>query len=151
MLVRWADRRNFVAQNICRERDNVSSDKLPQNENDGILQNHENPPLPIWTLENFTLTRPEDEEPLIKDLDYQFVVGQSVIITGASAAGKTSLFRALCGIWRHFEGRLKCHFPPGPCGVYFSPQKAYLTWGTLREQVEKLYLIRWYVSIPSGF
>lgn len=54
-------------------------------------------------------------------------------------AGKTSILRVLRGLWPYTEGCLRRHYPPGPHGVYFCPQKAYLTWGTLREQVKTCY------------
>ncbi|CAL8138180.1 unnamed protein product [Orchesella dallaii] len=43
--------------------------------------------LPIWTLENVNFSPPMREEPLIANLNLQFVVGESVLITGTSSAG----------------------------------------------------------------
>jgi len=62
------------------------------------------------------------------------------LIYDFAALGKSSILRVLRGLWPHTDGYLKRHYPPGPHGVYFCPQKGYLTWGTLREQVISLQL-----------
>lgn len=91
--------------------------------------------LLIWELKDVSFSAPNLEEPLISRLSVNFSVGESVLITGTSSAGKTSILRILRGLWPYSEGVVKRHFPPGPQSVYFCPQKAYLTWGTLREQI----------------
>lgn len=75
------------------------------------------------------------EDLLVRDLTLHLRPGQSMLITGSSSAGKTSLLRVLRGLWRLSSGSLKTRYAPGPSGVLFLPQKPYLTDGTLREQV----------------
>jgi putative ATP-binding cassette transporter len=63
-----------------------------------------------------------------------FVVapGQSMLITGPSGAGKTSLFRAIAGIWPFGRGEIAI---PEGASVMLLPQRAYLPLGTLREAI----------------
>lgn len=57
--------------------------------------------------------------------------GETVWINGPSGIGKSTLIKALSGIWRYCEGNIQ--IPPGK--IYFSPQKVYLPLGSLAECV----------------
>ena len=74
-------------------------------------------------------------EELVTDLTLRLRPGRSLLITGSSSAGKTSLLRVLRGLWRISRGSIRIRHAPGPRGVLFLPQKPYLTDGTLREQI----------------
>jgi len=74
-------------------------------------------------------------EELVKDFNIHLRPGQSVLVTGNSSAGKTSLLRILRGLWSLDRGSMVTNYAPGPRAVLFLPQKPYLTDGTLREQV----------------
>lgn len=54
--------------------------------------------------------------------------GQHTCIVGASGMGKSTLFRALAGIWPHALGQVRM-----PSDVMFLPQRPYVPHGTLRE------------------
>jgi len=56
--------------------------------------------------------------------------GESVLVTGASGSGKSTMFRALAGIWPFGRGRVE--YPAGARAL-FLPQKPYLPVATLRE------------------
>jgi ATP-binding cassette subfamily D (ALD) protein 4 len=88
-----------------------------------------------YFMEGVAFKAPGRTEELVKDLHLHLKPGESLLITGSSSAGKTSLLRLLRGLWRVSRGNLTAHYTPGPCGVLFLPQKPYLTDGTLREQV----------------
>ena len=66
--------------------------------------------------------------------------GVSTVITGRSGMGKSTLFRALAGIWPFGRGRIE--YPAG--SVMFLPQKPYIPLGTLRRAVS-------YPAEPSSF
>ncbi len=87
-------------------------------------------------LEGAYFCAPGRSEDLVRDLSLHLKPGHSVLITGSSSAGKTSLLRVLRGLWRLSRGSLKVNHAPGPKGVLFLPQKPYLTDGSLREQVK---------------
>ena len=72
---------------------------------------------------------------LVRNLNLHLKPGESVLITGNSSAGKSSLLRVLRGLWKLSRGSLNSHHSPGPQGVLFLPQRPYLTDGTLREQI----------------
>ncbi len=71
-----------------------------------------------------------DGSPLVRFDNASFEKGKSVLISGPSGAGKTSVFRALAGIWPFGDGELGV---PENAHVMVLPQTAYLPLGTLRE------------------
>ena len=73
---------------------------------------------------------------LLKPLTFpphQVLPGQSLLIMGPSGAGKTSIMRALAGLWRVGSGRVAMHVTEGD--VMFLPQRPYMVVGSLREQL----------------
>lgn len=100
-------------------------------------------------LEDVAFRAPGRAEELIRELNLHLQPGQSVLITGSSSAGKTSLLRVLRGLWKLSRGSMSSLHPPGPHGVLFLPQKPYLTDGTLREQVLSVNFRISYINIIS--
>jgi vitamin B12/bleomycin/antimicrobial peptide transport system ATP-binding/permease protein len=58
--------------------------------------------------------------------------GEHVLVTGATGSGKSTLFRALAGIWPYWKGRISL---PKGARLLFLPQKPYLPIGTLKHAV----------------
>uniref|UniRef100_A0A4X1THT1 ATP binding cassette subfamily D member 4 n=1 Tax=Sus scrofa TaxID=9823 RepID=A0A4X1THT1_PIG len=88
-----------------------------------------------FLLEQVCISAPSSNKPLIKDLSLKICEGQSLLITGNTGTGKTSLLRILGGLWASPLGSVQMLTDFGPHGVLFLPQKPFFTDGTLREQV----------------
>ncbi|KAK2504086.1 hypothetical protein MC885_002851 [Smutsia gigantea] len=88
-----------------------------------------------FLLERVSVSAPASDKPLVKDLSLRISEGQSLLITGNTGTGKTSLLRVLGGLWASTRGSVQMLTDFGPHGVLFLPQKPFFTDGTLREQV----------------
>lgn len=84
------------------------------------------------TLESLTLHPPQSDRVLIKDLNLSLKPGDALLITGESGCGKSSLLRAIAGLWNTGSGVI--HHPPQE-NFFFLPQQPYLQTGTLRSQL----------------
>jgi putative ATP-binding cassette transporter len=85
---------------------------------------------PVLRLENLTLTLP-DGTALLADTDLSVPQGGAVVVSGRSGTGKSTLFRAIAGIWPFGKGVIVR--PPGR--YLFLPQRPYIPLGTLRHAV----------------
>jgi putative ATP-binding cassette transporter len=83
-------------------------------------------------LEHITLNTPNYQKTLVTDLSLTLEQGQGLLIMGNSGAGKSSLLRAIAGLWRSGTGQL---VRPDLQKMLFLPQKPYMILGTLREQL----------------
>jgi putative ATP-binding cassette transporter len=83
-------------------------------------------------LESLTLHPPQSERVLIKELTLALKPGDALLITGDSGCGKSSLLRAIAGLWQRGSGVI--HHPPVE-DFFFLPQQPYLQMGTLRSQL----------------
>lgn len=84
------------------------------------------------TLSNVTIKAPDSDRVLVQDLTLTVPAGESLLITGASGCGKSSLLRAIAGLWTQGGGKIE--HPPQE-DVFFLPQRPYLQVGTLRSQL----------------
>uniref|UniRef100_A0A8C1VJU3 ATP-binding cassette, sub-family D (ALD), member 4 n=1 Tax=Cyprinus carpio TaxID=7962 RepID=A0A8C1VJU3_CYPCA len=98
---------------------------------------HSVPADTAFVLDRLSYKSPVSEELLVKDLTLKISQGTHMIVVGNTGTGKTSLLRVLNGLWEACNGSVEMTTCFGPRGVLFLPQKAYLTDGTLREQVRK--------------
>ncbi len=85
-----------------------------------------------FLLDAVTLYTPQAERLLVKELSLNLKPGDGLLITGVSGCGKSSLLRAMAGLWRTGSGVVQ-HPPLDK--VFFLPQRPYLQHGTLRSQL----------------
>jgi len=82
--------------------------------------------------EALTLETPNLSKTLIRNMSFEVATGESLLISGESGAGKTSMLRAIAGLWRSGSGRI---VRPPLSEVMFLPQRPYMILGSLREQL----------------
>ncbi len=82
-----------------------------------------------FQVHDLTVRRP-DERVLVDDLDLDVAAGTSLLVTGPSGGGKTTLLRSLAQLWPYTSGSVR---RPADDGSLFLPQQPYLPLGTLRD------------------
>ncbi|HTR86284.1 MAG TPA: ABC transporter ATP-binding protein/permease [Reyranella sp.] len=87
---------------------------------------------PDLATDDLTLSLPNGQL-LLQDLRLSLQPGQSTLVWGPSGTGKSTLFRALAGIWPFGRGRVRV---PAGARVLFLPQKPYIPIGSLRDAIK---------------
>jgi putative ATP-binding cassette transporter len=80
-------------------------------------------------LHDVTMSLP-DGTSLLDGADLTLTAGHSLVITGRTGSGKSTLFRVLAGIWPFGHGSVE--IPPRS---FFLPQRPYIPLGTLRHVI----------------
>lgn len=83
-------------------------------------------------VENLSLETPDGVRRLVQSLNLTVGRGESLVIVGETGVGKSSLLRAMAGLWS--RGRGDIAMPPAG-DTLFLPQRPYFTGGTLRAQL----------------
>jgi putative ATP-binding cassette transporter len=83
-------------------------------------------------LQKLCVMTPNRQRTLIKDLTFELPEGKYLLISGASGVGKTSLFRAIAGLWTDGQGTI---MRPELSDIVFLPQTPYMVQGNFRQQL----------------
>ena len=83
-------------------------------------------------LDDVTVQTPNHERTLIRNVSLSVAEGQGLVIVGASGGGKSSLLRAVAGLWRAGSGTIR---HPDLDHMLFLPQRPYMILGNLRHQL----------------
>ena len=100
-------------------------------------------------LENVYVLAPGGTEPVLKDLSFSFKPGDAIAVVGPSAAGKSTLARAVLGVWPAAKGHVRWggadvgRWPKHELGQYvgYLPQAVELFEGTVAENIGRFHAI----------
>mmetsp|Transcript_18684 Transcript_18684/g.27582 ORF Transcript_18684/g.27582 Transcript_18684/m.27582 type:complete len:599 (+) Transcript_18684:289-2085(+) len=84
------------------------------------------------SIKNVTLATPGGSRVLVENLTFDLPKDGKLLVVGQSGAGKSSLLRAVAGLWGAGSGTIE---RPPLDQIFFLPQKPYCTLGTLRDQI----------------
>jgi putative ATP-binding cassette transporter len=85
-----------------------------------------------FAMAGMTLLTPNRGRTLIRDVTMELGDHDNLLVVGQSGVGKSSLLRAIAGLWTQGAGMVK---RPPLSQVFFLPQKPYMLLGSLRDQL----------------
>jgi ATP-binding cassette, subfamily C, bacterial len=102
-------------------------------------------PTQSITVENLIVGAPGGRVPIVKRANFQVRAGQALGVIGPSASGKTTLIRALIGVWAPLGGRVLLdgaaidQWDPTALGssIGYLPQDVQLFDGTIAENIAR--------------
>lgn len=86
----------------------------------------------LLQISNLGLMTPDRKRTLINNLNLTVNEGENLLIVGNSGSGKSSLLRAIAGLWTSGSGEIM-RIPDDE--VYFLPQRPYCVLGSLKDQL----------------
>ena len=123
---------NFAAgvQRLASFADAIAPDRVPSV---GITSE----PADRFGLSQVTLMTPDRKRILIQDLTIEPENRANLLVVGQSGVGKSSLLRAIAGLWTQGRGVIR---RPPLAEIFFLPQRPYMLLGSLRDQLIYLRL-----------
>jgi ATP-binding cassette subfamily C protein len=95
--------KTFVAARQSWHRLNRLLDQMPPRSTPTQLQT----PTSRLSVEAVSMVAPGDQRPIIHDVTFALVAGQGLGVIGPSGSGKSSLIRALVGVWTPARGKVR--------------------------------------------
>ena len=104
-------------------------------------------PKGVLQIENLSFAYASDQQPVVKDINLQFMPGELVGIIGRNGCGKTTLIKLLQGLYAPTKGRILLdgaditQFTRGEMAewVGYVPQECFLFSGTIKENIAKAW------------
>ncbi len=87
---------------------------------------------PRLGLSHLTVKTPDQKRTLVTDLSIEIPAGEGILVMGASGLGKSSILRAVAGLWKQGDGYI---YRPETTKMLFIPQRPYMVLGSLRKQI----------------
>src|SRR5580692_3765192 len=95
--------KGFVAARQSWHRLNRLLESLPAQSAQTLLQS----PLSRLAVEAVSIAPPGDQKIVVQDVTFTLEAGNGLGVIGPSGSGKSSLVRALVGVWRPFRGKVR--------------------------------------------
>ncbi|PWJ22218.1 type I secretion system permease/ATPase [Jannaschia seohaensis] len=103
-------------------------------------------PQALLVAENVTVVPPGAQQASLRAVSFTLKPGQAMGVIGPSGAGKTSLAKAICGVWQPAGGKMRLdnatldQYDPDVLGGYigYLPQTVSLFDGTIAENIARL-------------
>jgi ATP-binding cassette subfamily C protein len=103
-------------------------------------------PQALLDVQGLAVVPPGGSAPVVRGLSFKLPAGQALGVIGPSGSGKSSLARALTGVWRPAAGRIRLdgatldQYDPDLLGSYigYLPQRVTLFDGTIAENIARL-------------
>jgi ATP-binding cassette, subfamily C, bacterial len=139
VIAHW---RNFLAARQSYDRLSKTLGRFPAAQRPLALPS----PVQRLALENATVCVPGTERPVLFDISFELRSGQALAVIGPSAAGKSSLARAITGVWPLQRGSIRLDgakldgWSPDELGrhIGYLPQDVTLFEGTIAENICRL-------------
>ena len=106
-------------------------------------------PEPVGSIavEHLIVTAPQTNKTILQDINFDLDPGQALGVIGPTAAGKTTLARALVGVWPLAKGVVRLdgapfdQWPAEQIGAYigYLPQDVELFAGTVEENISRFH------------
>jgi ATP-binding cassette, subfamily C, type I secretion system permease/ATPase len=133
--------KGFVAARQSWHRLNRLLQQMPAAGAQTLLQ----APTKRLSVEAVTLAAPGDQRVIVADVTFALEAGSGVGIIGPSGSGKSSLVRALVGVWMPFRGKVRLdgaaldQWSPDVLGRHFGylPQDVELFTGTVAQNISR--------------
>ena len=117
-------------------------------------------PTPVGKLdvENIVVLPPSGGRPVVKGVSFSIEPGQVVAIVGASGSGKSSLARAIAGVWPVMQGNVRIdgasyrQWDPTQLGKHigYLPQSVELFAGTIKQNIARLAAVEDAVVVAAA-
>jgi ATP-binding cassette subfamily C protein len=95
--------KSFVAARTSWQRLSRLLEQMPVQGEQTLLQN----PSSRLAVEGVSIVAPGDQKPIVQDINFALTAGNGLGIIGPSGSGKSSLVRALVGVWLPLRGKVR--------------------------------------------